>query len=53
MFVMLLNSIERTSKHTKCVLLSHQKCVTQPTLINFYPNNNNLVEYMFQIKQEI
>ena len=26
------------SNHTKCMSLSHQKCMTQPTLINLHPN---------------
>ena len=26
------------SNHTKCMSLSNQKCMTQPTLINFHPN---------------
>ena len=57
MFVILLTSIANTSKHTKCVLLSHQKCMTQPTFVNLYPNNeyilDNLLDYAFQIKQKI
>ena len=24
--------------HTKCISLSNQKCMIQPTLINLYPN---------------
>ena len=31
---MLITSIVSVSNHTKCVLLSNQKCMTQPTLIN-------------------
>ena len=38
MFIALLASIVNTSNHTKCVLLSHQKCKIQTTLINIYPN---------------
>ena len=26
---------------TKCVLLSNQKCMTQPTLINLHPNKHS------------
>ena len=33
-FVMLLTSIVSISNLTKCILLSKQKCMTQPTLIN-------------------
>ena len=38
MFMGLLISIVNTSNHTKCVLLSSQKCIIQPTLINSHPN---------------
>ena len=36
----LLISIVNGSKHTKCVSLNNQKCMTQPTLINLHPNEN-------------
>ena len=32
-FIVSLTSIVNVSNHTKCVLLSNQKCITQPTLI--------------------
>ena len=38
MFVGLLTSIINDSKHTKCVSLSNQKCMAQPTLIKLHPN---------------
>ena len=38
MFIVLLSSIVNASNHTKCVLLSNQKCKIQPTIINLYPN---------------
>ena len=34
----LLSKIINGSKHTKCLLLSNQKCMTQPTFINLHPN---------------
>ena len=34
MFMGLLISIVNATSHTKCVSLSNQKCITQPTLIN-------------------
>ena len=37
MFMGLLISIVNTSNHTKWVLLSNQKFMIQPTLINLYP----------------
>ena len=37
-FIGLLTSLVNGSNHTKCVSLSNQKCMTQPALINFYPN---------------
>ena len=39
MFIRLLTSIVSTSNHTKCMLLSNQKCITQPTLNNLHPND--------------
>ena len=35
---MLVTSIVGSSNHTKCVTLSNQKCMTQPTPINLYSN---------------
>ena len=37
-FIGLLTGIVRASNRTKCVLLSNQKCMIQPTLINLHPN---------------
>ena len=36
MFILLLSSIDNASNDTKCVLLSNQKCMIQPTLINLH-----------------
>ena len=33
-----LITIGKASNQTKCVLLSNQKCMTQPSLINLHPN---------------
>ena len=56
------------SNHTKCVLLSDQKYIIQPTRINLHPNEDNqefttiqllilliihLIKYVFQIKKKI
>ena len=38
MFIRLLTGLVNGSNHTKWVLLSNQKCMVQPTLINFHPN---------------
>ena len=40
------------SNHTKCVSLSNQKCMTQPTLINLYPNEHSheFHYYLFTVK---
>ena len=50
-FVMLLTSIVSASSRTKCVWLSNQKCMTQPTFINLYPNeySQGLHYYPFAI----
>ena len=38
MFIVLLSNIVNEYNHTKCVLLSNQNCMIQPTLINLHPN---------------
>ena len=38
MFIVLLSSIVNASNHTKCVLLSNQKCMIHPTLNGLRPN---------------
>ena len=38
MFVILLASVVRAFNYTKCVSLSNQTCMTQPTLINLHLN---------------
>ena len=40
MFIALLSNIVNGTKHTKCVLLSNQKCIIQPTLINLHTVKN-------------
>ena len=37
-FIELLTDIPIASNNTKCVSLSNQKCITQPSLINLHPN---------------
>ena len=44
MFIGLLTSIVKGSNHTKCVSLSNQKCMIQPTLLNLHPD-----EYSFEL----
>ena len=38
MFIGLLTGIVIATNHTKCVLLSNQKCTIQQTIINLNPN---------------
>ena len=38
LFMELLISIVKASNHTKRVSFTNQKCMTRPTLINYYPN---------------
>ena len=40
-FIMLLTSIISASNHVKCISLSNQKCIIQPTLTNLHPNEYN------------
>ena len=51
-FIGLLTSIASPSNHPKCMSLSNQKFMTQPTLINFRPNENSqeLHYYLFTVK---
>ena len=37
MFTDLLTGLVNRSNHTKCIQLSNQKCMIQPTLINLHP----------------
>ena len=37
-FIKLLASLISASNHTKCLSLSNQKCMAQPTIINLHPN---------------
>ena len=37
-FIGLLTGIVSVSNHTKYVLLSNQRCMSQPTIINLHPN---------------
>ena len=38
MFIGLLASVLNASNHTKCISLSNQQCMIEPTLINLHPN---------------
>ena len=38
LFAGLLTGLANGSNHTKCILLSNQKCIIQPNLINLHPN---------------
>ena len=38
----LLASVVNASNHTKYVLFNNQQCMTQPNLINLYPNEYTL-----------
>ena len=54
-FMILLISIVNASNRTKCVSLSNQKCMTQPTLINLQPNeySQEFHCYPFAVKLDI
>ena len=51
-FIGLLTGLDYGPNHTKCVLLSNQKCMTQPTLINIHPNeySQEFHYYSFAVK---
>ena len=42
MFIVLLSNLVNESNQTKRLLLSNQKCMSQPTLINLHPNEYSL-----------
>ena len=52
MSIVLLSSIANAPNHTKCVSLSNQKCMIQPTLINLHPNeySQEFHYYPFSVK---
>ena len=51
-FIGLLTGLAYGSNHTKCVLLSNQKCMIQSTLINLHPNeySQEFHYYLFAVK---
>ena len=51
-FIGLLINIINASNHTKCILVSSQKCITQPTLINLHPTeySQEFHYYPFSVK---
>ena len=53
-FIGLLTGLVNGSNHAKCALLSNQKCMTQPTLINLHPNeySQEFHYYSFAVKLE-
>ena len=54
-FIVLLSNIVNESNRTKCVLLSNQKCMIQPTLINLHPNeySQEFKYYPFAVKLDV
>ena len=52
MFIRLLTALVNGSNHTKCMSLSNQKCMTQPTLINIHPKeySQELRYYLFVVE---
>ena len=45
MFMGLLISVVNSSNHTKCVLLSNQKCEIQSTFVNLHPSTSQEFHY--------
>ena len=54
-FIRLLTDIVSASNHTKCILLSNQKCMIQHSLINLHHNecSQEFHEYPFAVKLDI
>ena len=51
-FIGFLTGLVNGSNHTECVLLSNQRCMTQPILINLHPNeySHEFHYYPFVVK---
>ena len=49
MFAILSASIVGASNHTKCLSLTNQKCITQPTLINLHHNEYSQSLYYYPL----
>ena len=51
-FIGLLTGLVNGFNHTKCISLSNQKCMIQPTLINLHPNeySQEFHYYLFLVK---
>ena len=51
-FIVFFSSTVNASNHTKCVLLSNQKCNIQPSLSNLHPNESSqeFYYYPFSVK---
>ena len=51
-FIGLLNGLVNGSNHTRCVSLSNQKGINEPTLINLCPNEyiQDFHYYPFEVK---
>ena len=51
-FIGLLTGLVNGTNHTKSVALSNRRCMTQPTLINLYPNeySQEFHYYPFSVK---
>ena len=51
-FIGLLTGLVNRSNHTKCVSLSNQKCLIQPTLVNLHTNeySQEFYYYPFTVK---
>ena len=52
MFIRLLTGLVNRSNRTKCISLSNQKCMIQPTVITLHPNeyNQEFHYYPFVVK---
>ena len=52
MFIVLLSNIVNRSNHTKCMSLSNQICMIQPTFINLHTNeySQGFHYYLFAVK---
>ena len=52
-FIEWITDLFNGSNHAKCVLLSNQKFITQPTLINLHPNEYSQIFHYYQFSVKL
>ena len=53
MFIVLLSNIVNGPNHTKCILLSNQKCMIELLLINLHPNEYSQESHYYPLSVQL